>query len=672
MEELIYGVWKGQVFDNRRRSEPVVPSDLNLEDLVSFNPGNPVGGVIGPHGFLILDNRLTLLELLLHFYKRVTELSCGRCSPCRIGAPDIYEALAAVSRGESDGVDWDRILLTAQQMRDSSLCGIGLTTPVPFIEAMTHFPNLIKEAPLAPTLFQDFYGVATAPCIEACPAHVNVPRYIDYIKDGHPEMATAVLLEHYPLVGSCGRVCVRPCEKACVRAQVDQPVAIKDLKRFAADHAGGSMGELFEGVKVPLETPVTKHVAVVGAGPAGLTCAYHLLRRGHKVDIFESQEGAGGMARLGIPEYRLENGFLDGEADVLQNLGARFYYGKTLGRDFNVSQLLNSGYQAVFLGLGCALGSYLGLPEESEEAPLPEGYLKGLDFLLDVEKARRTGVKMTLEGDVVVVGCGNVAMDCCRTARRLVTDDARVIVSYRRDRTAAPADAEEIEAAIEEGIDFLWQTAPVGLRVENGQLTGLRVVKMQLGEPNASGRRSLIPVPNSEFVIPCTRVIAAVGQKFDESVFVPEDGIELTKRGTIAVDNLFRTSRMGVFAGGDAAAGPTTLIQGMAEGEIAATAIHEYLMTEGRAFVARRRMSDMITTGHWLEDCVAEKAPLFKPRQKIRQLPAAERVKGFEEVELGFTPTQAWEEANRCMRCYRVFGVSTLRPIPGKTALEEN
>lgn len=670
MEELIYGVWKDEAYDNRRTPYPEHPADLNIEDIVSFNPGNPILGVVGPRGFLILDNRLTLIELLANYYERCRSLVCGRCTPCRIGMPDIADALEKARQGRSSLVDWDALVEEARLMREGSLCGIGRTTVVPFLSAMKHFRELIVHAPVAATLASDFYSVATAPCIEACPAHVNVPRYIDYIKNGHPEMAAAVLLEHYPLVGSCGRVCVRPCEQACIRGEVDKPVAIRDLKRYAADHAGGSMSELFNCAKAPIETPVTKRVAVVGAGPAGLTCAYHLLRRGHQVDIFEAKSGAGGMARLGIPEYRLENGFLEGETQVVEKQGGRFFFEKTLGRDFTVSSLLED-YKAVFLGLGCVEGQYLGLPEESTGEPLPEGYLKGLDFLLDVEERRRRGEEVGLEGNVVVVGCGNVAMDCCRTARRLVDEGSTVSVSYRRDRASAPADAEEIDAAIEEGIDFNFQTAPVGLVVEDGRLTGLRLVRMELGEPDERGRRRLIRVEGSEFVMPCSYVIAAVGQKFDRSAFTEHDGIELTERGTIAVDREFRTSREGVFAGGDAAAGPTTLIQGMAEGELAATAIHEFLMTEGGAFVARRRMSDILAATHAMGECHADSSPVFKAREKVATLDPAERIKGFDEVELGLDSNQAWREADRCMRCYRVYGVSTLRPIPGKSAMEE-
>ncbi len=669
MDELIYGVWKGRPFDNRRRMDGTAPDDLPINEFLSFNSGNPVAGFVAPQGFLMFDNRVTLADVLLRYYSRARELSCGRCTPCRAGTVLIEEALGRACRGEGRSVDWERVRRIAEQMKETSLCGIGLTTPEPLLMALEYFPELLRDAPVMPETARDFYSVATAPCIEACPAHVNVPRYIDYIRDGHPDLATGVLLKHYPLVGSCGRVCVRPCEKACVRGQADRPVAIKDLKRYAADHAGAPIEALFAEEVQPDTTPVSKYVAVVGAGPAGINCAYHLLKKGHHVDIYEEQDYAGGMARLGIPAYRLPNNLLETETEVIERMGGHYHFGKRLGRDFSVDSLFKRGYQAVFLGVGCAQGQYLGLPDEDTSA---DGYLKGLDFLLDIEHRQSRGEELALEGDVVVVGCGNVAMDCCRSARRLIKDpNARVTVSYRRTRASAPADPEEISAAMEEKIDFEFLTAPQAVIVENGRVTGLRLVRMAEGEPDASGRRSVKPVPGSEFVIPCRYVIAAIGQKLDGSIFSEADGIALTKRGTIAVDASLQTSREAVFAGGDAAAGPTSLIWGMAQGQTAASSIHEYLMTDMPGFVPRRRMTDIIRSANLLTGCKPERPVALRPRRKLSHLDPETRSSNWEEVEHGFTDEDAWQESQRCLRCYRLFAVSTLSPIPGKSEMEE-
>lgn len=667
MDELIYGVWEGRAYDNRRRLEGEAPEDLPLSEFLSFNNGNPAAGFVGPQGFLMFDNRVTLADVLLNYYRRTKELSCGRCTPCRAGSVLICEALEKACAGEGESVDWDRIQLVAEQMAETSLCGVGLSTPAALLGALKYFPELLRQAPVMPVTRRDFFSVATAPCIEACPANVNVPRYIDYIRDGHPELSTGVLLRHYPLVGSCGRVCVRPCETACARNHVDGAVAIKDLKRYAADHVGSTMADLFKKDEIP-DTPVSKRVAVIGAGPAGINCAYHLLRKGHHVDVFEAEDYAGGMARLGIPAYRLPNHLLETETEVIERLGGHYHYNCALGRDYTIDSLFRRGYDAIFLGVGCALGQYLNLPNEDQSA---HGYLKGLDFLLAIEHHQSRHEDIELDGDIVVVGCGNVAMDCCRTARRLMKGHRRVTVSYRRTRASAPADPEEITAAIDENIHFEFLTAPVEVMVEEGRVIGLKLIRMQEGEPDASGRRSVKAIAGSEFIVPCRYVIAAIGQKLDDSVFSEADGIKLTKRGTIEVDESLQTSREGVFAGGDAAAGPTSLIWGMAQGQDAANAIHEYLMTHTPGFNARRRMSRLIKEANLLGTCAPERAVVLQPRQVMSHLAPQARVQNWDEVEHGFTDQEAWAEAKRCMRCYRLFGVSTLKPIPGKTASED-
>ena len=667
MDELIYGVWEGRAYDNRRRLEGEAPEGLPLSEFLSFNNGNPAAGFVGPQGFLMFDNRVTLADVLLNYYRRTKELSCGRCTPCRAGSVLICEALEKACAGEGESVDWDRIQLVAEQMAETSLCGVGLSTPAALLGALKYFPELLRQAPVMPVTRRDFFSVATAPCIEACPANVNVPRYIDYIRDGHPELSTGVLLRHYPLVGSCGRVCVRPCETACARNHVDGAVAIKDLKRYAADHVGSTMADLFKKDEIP-DTPVSKRVAVIGAGPAGINCAYHLLRKGHHVDVFEAEDYAGGMARLGIPAYRLPNHLLETETEVIERLGGHYHYNCALGRDYTIDSLFRRGYDAIFLGVGCALGQYLNLPNEDQSA---HGYLKGLDFLLAIEHHQSRHEDIELDGDIVVVGCGNVAMDCCRTARRLMKGHRRVTVSYRRTRASAPADPEEITAAIDENIHFEFLTAPVEVMVEEGRVIGLKLIRMQEGEPDASGRRSVKPIAGSEFIVPCRYVIAAIGQKLDDSVFSEADGIKLTKRGTIEVDESLQTSREGVFAGGDAAAGPTSLIWGMAQGQDAANAIHEYLMTHTPGFNARRRMSRLIKEANLLGTCAPERAVVLQPRQVMSHWAPQARVQNWDEVEHGFTDQEAWAEAKRCMRCYRLFGVSTLKPIPGKTASED-
>lgn len=664
-----YGYWLGRRLDNRRTPGlATLPAGFNAEACAVFNRGNPVTSLIGPQGFLLFEGAPHLAAVLHAYYAEARDQSCGRCTPCRMGTVLIAEALERALAGEGSLVDWDEIATLARHMKVSSLCGIGRESAEPILGAVAAFRDELETTEPAGEgdlkAARRWMSVATAPCIEACPAHVNVPRYIDYIRDGRPTLAEGVLLKRYPLVGTCGRVCVRPCESACARRFVDRAVAIKDLKRHTADHTGLTVAELFDDRALARPAPGVnpeQRVAVVGAGPAGLTCAYHLLRMGRPVDVFEMEREAGGMARWGIPAYRLPRAELAGETEAVAALGGKFHYGKKLGRDLSVDSLLRDGYSAVFLGIGCAKGQYLGLPDEDTSAA---GYHKGLDFLLEVEHSQNTPEgPAPLEGDIVVIGCGNVAMDCCRTARRL-SKRGRVVVAYRRIEASAPADPEEIRAARAEGVEFEFLCAPKSIMVENGRVVGIELVRMHQTEPDASGRRAVRPLPGSEFCIPCRHVIAAIGQKMDATVFSDADGIALTRWGTIETKSDFTTSREGVFAGGDAAAGPKTLILAMTHGEGAARSIDQYLKTREPAFLPRTRISEIISATNLLGQCRPTKPVPEAERFEVPALDPAERVRGWEEVELEMPPEAAFEEARRCMRCYRLIGLTTRDAVP--------
>lgn len=674
-ENFLFGFWKGRKLDRRNADSGALPDGFPLEEAREFSRGNPVTSVVSAAGFLVFRGAEALPLILYAYYENVRRMSCGRCTPCRAGSILICEALKESICGRGSSVEWEHVRTLARQMQLTSLCGIGAATTEPLIGAIDHFADELRTTrpvgdPDALLQTKRYASAATAPCIEACPANVNVPRYIDYIRDGRPELAEGVLLERYPLVGTCGRVCVRPCEKACARRFVESPLAIKDLKRFAADNAGAPVSHLFAPAEGLAEGAEGK-VAVVGAGPAGITCAYHLLRMGHAVDVFDMENEAGGMARWGIPAYRLPRGELAGETDVVRALGGSYIFGRRLGRDFSVDSLLKAGYRAVFLGIGCALGQYLNLPDEDQSA---EGYLKGLDFLLEVEHSqKKPGGPEPLEGDVVVIGCGNVAMDCCRTARRLLKS-GRVVVAYRRIEASAPADPEEIKAARAEGVEFEFLSAPKRILVEEGRVVGIELLRMYQTEPDQSGRRAVKPIAGSEFVIPCSTVIASIGQKMDASVFGPEDGIALSRWNTIETKADYTTSRKGVFAGGDAAVGAQTLILAMAHGEGAARSIDAYLKTEEPAFFPRKRLSALIRKAGLLGQCRPTKGYPHEERFEVPMLDARERIDEtpWKEVEFGMTKGEAWKESKRCMRCYRLVAVTTRDPIPGNESTGED
>lgn len=656
MPNLVYGVWDGKVYDNRNGGNET-PPDIDVAVFDSFNPGNPARIFLSHRGFLVFDPKVPLLWALWKHFEKVASESCGKCSPCRAGAQILRESLARALAGKE--VDWQEIAEVATQMRDTSLCGVGKTGPVPLLDALRHFSG--EFTPGRTSSGGGFYSAITSPCIEACPGIVNIPRYIDYIRDGHDDLAANTVLRHYPLVGSCGRVCVRSCESACRRAKVDEPVSIRNLKRYAADRAIAS------GMLKPEKSKIRKEqrVAVIGAGPVGISCAYHLLDRGYPVDIFEARDKAGGMIRYGIPIYRLPKDTLAHETGIVEQMGAKIHYNQKLGRDFDLDQLFEQGYESVFISCGCPEGSYLGM--EGEDTSLP-AYENGIEFLDRVYNGVEAGNPPVLEGDVVVVGGGNVAMDCCRAASRIATGVTHLI--YRRTEEDAPADREEIEAAKAEGVQFHFLCGQDRLVVEDGKLVGLQVVDMERTEADASGRRGVRPIPGSEKVIPCSHVIAAIGQKTDKNMLRDGEGVERDRKNCIKIDSAQQTSRPGVFAGGDCttgprASGPTTMIMGMGQAYFAARAMDQYLSKGEAPFDSRWRLSEWIAANRLLDDEGARDLKPKAPRAKLTELDPQARGRNFEEVEQTMTREEAWKEAGRCMRCYRVMSLVTEEPIPG-------
>lgn len=656
MPKLAYGVWDNKVYDNRKGGDSA-PPDLDLSVFETFNPGNPARIFLSHRGFLVFDEKVPLLWALWKHFDKVASESCGKCSPCRAGAPLLRDLLAQALAGKP--VDWNEMRDIARQMKHTAFCGIGKTGPEPFLSALEHFSS--DFVPGKTCAGGGFYAAITSPCIEACPGIVNIPRYIDYIRDGHDDLAANTVLRHYPLVGSCGRVCVRSCESACRRAQVDQPVSIRNLKRYAADRAIAS------GVLKPEKSSLgkTQRVAVIGAGPVGISCAYHLLDRGYPVDIFEARDKAGGMIRYGIPIYRLPKDTLAQETGIVEQMGAKIHYNQKLGRDFDLDQLFERGYEAVFISCGCPQGSYLGM--EGEDISLPS-YENGIEFLDRVYTGVENGNPPVLNGDVVVVGGGNVAMDCCRAACRIATGVTHLV--YRRTEEDAPADREEIEAAKAEGVQFHFLCGQDGLVLEDGQLKGLRVVDMERTEPDASGRRGVKPIPGSEHVIPCSHVIAAIGQKTDKDMLNDKEGVERDRKNCIKINSTHETSRKGVFAGGDCttgprASGPTTMIMGMGHAYFAAQAMDQYLSKGHAPFDSRWRLSEWIAANRLLEE--ESPVPLKQKTKRVgvTELKPETRKTNFEEVEQTMSREEAWQEANRCMRCYRVLSLVTEEPIPG-------
>ena len=494
-------------------------------------------------------------------------------------------------------------------------------------------------------MLSNHYADCLGPCQLSCPAGVDIQGYIALAALGKYQDAIRVIKERNPLPAVCGRVCTRPCEvKGCRRNLLDEAVGIDYIKRYVAD--------LDLGEDVPFRPdmePANGHrVAVVGAGPAGLSCAYYLACRGYAVHIFEGQPEAGGMLRYGIPEYRLPKEALDLEVNQILDLGVKLSTNMMLGRDFSITSLKEKGYDAIFLGLGAWESSKMRVQNETSE-----GVLAGIDFLREIGLRH----KVELRGKVLVVGGGNTAIDCARTALRLGVDEVRLL--YRRTRHEMPANEMEIVEAEHEGIAMDFLVAPVRVIETEGKVTGLECVRMELGEPDASGRRSPRPIRGSEFVIECNHIIAAIGQgtKVQELLrsrlprFLPfGEVLNLTRWQTIQVnEGTFETSVEGVFSGGDVATGAATAVEAIAAGRKAAHAIDTYVRTgraqpEPREFCSRKDAFRKVTVDDLRDNTQSQ-------RGTMPSLPVDERIRGFAEVEQGYSLADLKKEARRCLEC---------------------
>ena len=473
-------------------------------------------------------------------------------------------------------------------------------------------------------LLSAHWGDCIAACQLNCPAHTDCQGYVGLTANGLYLEALKLLYEKLPLPATLGRICPAPCEDGCRRQIVEEPIQIRRIKRF--------LGDLGLDYTPPVGAPTGFRVAVVGSGPAGLSAGYFLRRMGHEVVVFEAREKLGGMLRYGIPAFRLPHEVLDREIAVLKRMGIEFRTGVALGRDLTLSEL-ERDFHAVFLGLGAWKSRRLNVPGEDHPAVFP-----GIEFL-----ARgKTGKPPELPGRVAVIGGGNTAIDAARTARRL---GAEAVIVYRRSREEMPAEPEEILEAEEEGVRFEFLAQPLEFLVDGEKLRGVRCQRMQLSEPDASGRRRPVPIPGAEFVVPVEAAIVAVGQDPDFS-FLAEMGLALNKGGTIQADpETGQTSRPKVFAGGDAVTGPAIAIEAIAAGHRAALAIDRYLhglpVKVPEPYIHKKPEVTRADLGE------VQEARRIQPRV----LPPEERVKDFKPYEATFTRAQAEAEARRCLEC---------------------
>jgi NADH-quinone oxidoreductase subunit F len=587
---------------------------LDYESMVS------AGSFMGSGVMTVMDEDSCMVDMARYFMSLAQSESCGKCTPCRAGTVQMLSILTRITRGEGHEGDIDLLLSLGTSVKAASLCGLGQGAPNPVLTTIACFRDEYEEH------IRDRHcraavcdRLASAPCNSACPAGIDVPRYVRLVGQGNPAEALDVIRERIPFPSVCGIVCVHPCQAKCRRGQVDEPIAIRELKRYAVEH--GDPTWKTRACNLPASG---KRVAVIGAGPAGLTCAYYLTRLGHEVTVCESSPQPGGMMQQTIPDYRLAKDILQKDIAEILALGVEL---KTGVRIKSIEELQVMGFQAIFVAVGSHAPTPLGIT--GEDSP---NYMDGLTFLRSVNSGRPRAVGRR----VAVIGGGNSAIDVARTALRLGAAEASLV--YRRTRAEMPAASEELEDALEEGVRIIELAMPLGISDRGGQAI-LKCQRMVAGPVDATGRRRALPVEGVTFELEFDTIVGASGQRLDvERSF----GMPLTKSNTLEANrHTLSTPVPGVFAGGDAVRGPSSIIEAIADGRLAAQSIDRFLGGKGDI---SERLAGPPEVGIVSEPRTGNSVPL-------PTIAVEERLRGFGPVELGYTPEQAREEAGRCLHC---------------------
>ncbi len=640
LRDIVYGIGGGIAGDRAFKAIQIggpsggcIPQSL-LDITVDYESLTQAGAMMGSGGMIVMDDKTCIVDVAKYFLNFLRDESCGKCLSCREGTQRMWEILSDISGGKARMEDLALIEELAQAVKDSSLCALGQTAANPVLSTLRHFREEYEahiKGKRCPAMVCK--EIVSSPCMYTCPIDQEASTYIALVAQRKFKEAFEIIMKDNPLPSVCGRVCHHPCEKVCRAGEMGDPISIRGIKRFVVDWARkNGVRHRPEPVKQDRE-----RVAIVGAGPAGLSAAYCLARKGFQPTIFEALPVPGGMLAVGIPGHRLPQDVLDAEVGRIKAAGVDIRTGLVLGKDFTIASLFRDGYRSVFCATGAGKSLSMGIPGEDAQ-----GVRHSLEYL----RAVNLGHKEPVGRRVCIVGGGNSAVDAARAALR-DKGCQKVSIFYRRTKAEMPALAEEVDAAIEEGVDVQFLVAPVKVITENGRAKAIECVRMSLGDKDASGRRRPVPIEGSNFIHELDTLILAISERPDTSYIGERDIIRLDRENIIIDPETSMTTREGVFAGGDAVTGPSTVVDAIAAGKLAAETIEKYLC--GLPLGREHRLTR--PSMYVLPEMLTEEEIAKAKRPSMRHLPVSRRAKNFKEVEQGLTEELAVLEARRCLRC---------------------
>jgi len=665
LSKVYFSTWRGESINNiGKPEEEWEESAYNLP--AQYDNHRSSKAFIGWDGVSLFDEDVDVIRLAMEYAAQYQEYSeaCGRCAPGRWGGRILYDQLDKIARGEGDKADLDHLKEIGKSMQLTSKCEIGKTVPNPILDLMNHFEDTFLdciENQKPSKHYHDEVGYIakiTAPCTDACPAHVDIPGYIEGVRDLRFDDSLKATRQTMPLAHVCGRVCPHPCEDACRRTNLDEPVSIMELKRLGADYETDHGFGFFHPMKK--KKSIDKKVAVIGAGPAGLTTAYYLAAEGIDVDVYEELPVLGGEVAVGVPEYRMPIGKYNQDIECVRDMGVNFITNSKITADD--MRRFEKEYDATMIATGTRISKKVRCDNERPEI---DGYWSAIEMLDQVNLWDKYGIgeRVDLTGKTVVcVGGGFTSMDVVRCAIR--ANAKKVYMIYRRDEKTIIRNTtyEEYHEAVEEGVEFLFHSAVNTMNDENDVLKSLLIDKFELVPDPDGGRAQLVKIEGESYTIETDFLIPAVSQSADLDLLPEEWEIGMTSWGTIKTNGKdYMTNRKGVFASGDCEYGPMTIVNAVGQAKRAASVMSRFVQNGGEITLTDEEiMEDHLHKLHVYnkKEKITGWLPGL-PRENSEVLDVEVRRDNNKEVNLGFTQDEAIDEANRCMRCYYIAMVAT-------------